>query len=151
MTRAMQTHTMSRKQFLFSLVGLGAGTLVLACGNDGETQPGVDANAGGMPDGAKPPVDAPPVDAAVADAPAQTGCAGTMAMIGTNHGHAIDVPASDVTAGVEKTYNIKGTSLHPHTVVVTAAMFAMLEAGQQVTATSSNDANHTHTVTLRCV
>jgi len=84
------------------------------------------------------------------DAPMTSTCATTNIMIATNHGHAGMVPAADVMAGVEKQYNIKGASAHPHTITVTAAMFAMLKAGSAVMVTSSNDAGHTHVVTITC-
>ena len=60
------------------------------------------------------------------------------------------VSMADVTAGVQKDYNIQGTSGHPHTVTVTAAMFAMLQQNLQVMVVSSVDAGHPHTVTIRC-
>ena len=137
------TMMLTRKQFLGSLVGLGAGALVIGCSDDGGSpEPTIDAP--------KAPGDAPS-DAPAHDAPPMNTCSSTTAQIGTNHGHSASVPATDVAAGVEKTYDIQGTSGHPHTVTITAAMFAMLKAGQTVTATSSNDAGHTHSVTVRCV
>lgn len=71
-------------------------------------------------------------------------------VISANHGHALNVPAADVTAGVAKTYSIKGTSGHDHTVTITAAQFAQLGAGRAVTVPSSNGAGHTHSVTVTC-
>lgn len=129
---------MNRKQFLRSLAGLGVGALAVGCSNS---------------DGSPEPVDAPP---AMPDAPmmnpeaGMTTCASTTTTIGTNHGHVGMVPAADVMAGVQKTYNIQGASGHPHTVTITAAMFTMLKAGTSVMATSSNDAGHTHAVTVMC-
>jgi hypothetical protein len=135
---------MTRSQFLSSLLGLGAGAFVVACSkSDGEPEPTVDAaTQQPMPDAATqpPPTDAPPA----------TVCSSTSATIGTNHGHTATVPGADVAAGVEKTYNIKGASPHPHTIVVTAAMFTMLKAGQSVMVTSSTDAGHAHDVTVTC-
>jgi hypothetical protein len=134
---------MTRHQFLRSLAGLGAGALVVACSkSDGEPEPGADAAP-------QPTPDAPPQQP-MPDAPPSGTCATTNASISANHGHVAAVPAADVAAGVEKTYDIQGTSAHPHTIKVTAAMFAMLEAGQTVTVTSSNDAAHTHNVTITC-
>jgi hypothetical protein len=71
--------------------------------------------------------------------------------IGTNHGHSLEVPAADVADGVEKTYNIQGTSQHPHMVTITAADFTTLAGGGTVQKTSTNDNGHTHSVTVTCV
>lgn len=77
---------------------------------------------------------------------------GTTATIGSNHGHAITVSMADVMAGVDKTYDITGTSAHMHSVTVTAANFASLmnnpDTSVMVTSTSGN--SHTHTVTILC-
>jgi hypothetical protein len=136
-----RTSTMTRSQFLRLFAGLGALTLV-ACKKSDEDSP-VDAPT--ATDAA--PVDSPSgtIDGGV-DAPAMA-CAGA---IGSNHGHSIVVSDADIAAGTEKTYNIKGGSAHPHTVVVTAAMFTMLQQKKPVTAESSEDADHTHTVTVSC-
>ena len=72
------------------------------------------------------------------------------ATIGSNHGHSIEVSAADANAGVEKTYPIQGTSMHPHTVTLTAADFATLRQTGTVTVMSSMDANHRHNVTVTC-
>lgn len=135
---------MTRKQFLRSLAGLSAGALVLGCKDGGgEPEPGIDAPP--------KPIDAPPqTPDASPDAPPMTTCNQTSTTIGTNHGHAVTVPGADVAAGVEKSYDIKGASGHPHTITITAAMFAMLKAGTPITVVSTNDANHTHSVTVSC-
>jgi hypothetical protein len=138
----------TRSQFLRLFAGAGAGALALstlgACDDAGDKAP--DAPPGNA--------DAPPADAPPIDSPPMTNCQqnGTMATIGTNHGHAFAmmVTKEDVIAGQEKTYDIQGVSQHPHTVTVTAAMFAMLQQNMQVTVTSSEDAGHTHVVTIRC-
>jgi hypothetical protein len=70
--------------------------------------------------------------------------------IAANHGHVLTVTAGDAAAGQLKTYSIKGTSAHDHTVTVSSAMFAMLNAGQTATTTSSNGAGHTHGITIVC-
>jgi hypothetical protein len=134
---------MTRSQFLSSLLGLGAGALVVACSkSDGEPEPSVDAPP------QQPMPDAPPQT--TPDAPPAQTCATTNATISANHGHAAMVPGADVAAGVQKTYNIQGASGHPHTIIVTAAMFTMLKAGQMVVIASSTDAGHTHSVTVGC-
>ncbi|MBL9023577.1 MAG: hypothetical protein JNL21_15385 [Myxococcales bacterium] len=75
------------------------------------------------------------------------------AEIATNHpmAHEMTVSAADVQAGVDKTYNIQGASMHPHTVTLTAADFTTLAGGGTVTKTSSSDAMHTHEVTVTCM
>ena len=79
-----------------------------------------------------------------------------MTAIATNHPtpHMITVPLADVMAGTDKTYMLTpggmGTMMHPHTLVVTAANFTALKTMGTVMVTSSNDANHTHVVTLTC-
>jgi hypothetical protein len=70
--------------------------------------------------------------------------------IGSNHGHELVVPLADVMAGVEATYDIQGTSMHPHSVTLTAEHFTMLQGGMQVMVDSSNDNGHTHAVTVSC-
>ena len=135
---------MTRQQFLRSFAGLGASVLAIACSkSDGSPEPNVDAPPE-TPDAPKPPDARPP------DAPPSGTCATTNAAISANHGHAATVPGADVAAGIEKTYNIKGGSPHPHTITVTPAMFAMMKAGSMVVVESSNDAGHTHNVTLTC-
>jgi hypothetical protein len=120
---------MTRKEFLRSIAGAGVGAAAVAavagCSDDGEG-----------------PADAPPPSCTMD---------GTSAEIANNHGHTMSVPKEDVVAGAEKTYQIQGTSGHPHTVVVTAAMFTMLQNNTRVMVTSSNDAGHTHVVTITCV
>lgn len=80
-------------------------------------------------------------------------CASIMTMIGTNHGHAFEMEVSpaDVSAGVEKTYDIQGASPHPHTLTLTVAHFATIAADGSVTVDSSNDNGHVHAVTVNCM
>lgn len=75
---------------------------------------------------------------------------GTTVQIGANHGHSLSVPAGDVSAGVEKTYDIQGTSDHPHAVTVTAAHFTELQANMSVVIASTSGGGHTHQVTVSC-
>ncbi len=120
--------TMTRKDFLRSVIGLGVGTAgiaaLAACGGDD--------GGGGTP-----------------DAPAAT-CTSVTAVIDTNHGHTITVPTADVTAGTNRTYMIQGTSPHPHSVTINASQFAMLAAGQTLNVESTSGGGHTHTVTVMC-
>ena len=136
---------MTRQEFLRSLAGLSAGAFVVACSkSDGSPEPSVDAKSVDAPTVTP---DAPPI---TPDAPPNSSCATTNSTISANHGHTATVPAADVMAGVDKMYNIKGASAHPHMITITAAQFAMLRAGTPVTVTSSNDAGHTHNVTVTC-
>ncbi len=146
---------MTRKQFFGSMAGLlGLAVLGGGCtksddeggggggGGGGEGEPGPDAGASQVPSdgGATHTPDAPPAMA----------CTTGTVSIGGNHGHTLMVSQSDVATGADKTYNIQGSSAHPHTVVVTAAMFATLKASRTVQATSSNNSNHTHSITVTC-
>lgn len=128
---------LSRKEFLRSIIGIGVGvagiSALAACGG-----------GGGDDGGDEPPVDGPP---------SNRNCQqnGASVAIGSNHGHTLmAVSKDDIAAGAMKTYNIQGSSAHPHSVTVTGAMFAMLQNNQTVTVTSSNDDSHTHTVTITC-
>jgi hypothetical protein len=111
---------LSRKEFLKLTVILGAGGLVMACGED--TAEGGNCTQNG----------------------AQAGT------ISSNHGHTATVPAADINANAPKTYSIQGTSNHNHTISLTAEQLAQLAQGQSVTVTSTTDASHAHTVTLVC-
>ncbi|HVK66418.1 MAG TPA: hypothetical protein VM694_18170 [Polyangium sp.] len=89
-----------------------------------------------------PPPEKAPEKAAV--------CARLVARIGRNHGHGFTIVAADVLAGVDKTYDLTGTSGHPHTVTVTAADFKKLGAGQIVRLASSREGGHIHRLFLEC-
>ena len=75
---------------------------------------------------------------------------GTNVTVGSNHGHSLFVSASDISAGVDKTYSIQGSSGHNHSVTITAAHFASLKNNSSVGIASSSGAAHTHTVTVSC-
>lgn len=124
--------TMTRKEFLRSLLGAGAGAVGVAviagCGGD-------DGGGGGMPDAPNVPLT----------------CASPNVVIGTNHGHMMIVSQTEVDAAAAKTYNIMGTSLHDHTVTISAAQFAMLKTGTMLSIESSTGSGHTHTITVACL
>ena len=119
--------TMTRKEFLGTMLGAAGAVVLAGCGGD---------------------------DNGGADGAIQRNCAtnGTTATIDANHGHTISVTASDVAAGVDKTYNIQGTSDHAHMVTVTAANFATLQsnANGSVMVVSTSGGAHTHSVTILC-
>jgi hypothetical protein len=138
----------TRLQFLRSLgaLGLAAVTapMLVACKKEDDPTPDAgnnnnpDASMGGSPD-AKPDSGMQPPT-----------CNTLTSSIGSNHGHVLTLPPADVTAGVEKTYNIQGSSNHPHTVKVTAQNFAMLKQTGTITLTSEPDNIHPHSVTITC-
>ena len=137
---------MTRLQFLRSLGALSLAAVTLpACKKD-DDDPTPDAGGNGQnPDANTATMDAP------GDAPLPQNCASTGATIANNHGHVITVTAAEANAGVDKTYQIQGTSLHPHTVTITAAQFTMLKSLGTITVTSSTDAMHSHSVTVTCM
>jgi hypothetical protein len=120
--------TLTRKEFLSSLIGLVAGAggaaVLAGCGGGGAAAP-----------------DAGPVSCTTQ---------GTGVLIETNHGHALSVSKDDVVAGVDRTYDITGSSAHPHAVTITAAMFKMLQGNTSVSVTSTSGGGHTHSVTVQC-
>lgn len=120
---------MTRRQFLGTAV---VGAAAAACGGGGD-------------DDSNPMPDAPMTAKSCTTN-------GTTATIGTNHGHTLTVSAADVTAGVDKTYNIMGTSDHAHMVTVTAANFTSLQNNPSgsVMLTSTSGGGHTHSVTILC-
>jgi hypothetical protein len=75
---------------------------------------------------------------------------GTSTSIGANHGHELTIPAADVDAGAEKTYNIQGSGGHNHTVTITAAQFTSLQNNEGVSVSSSSASSHAHTITVNC-
>ena len=74
----------------------------------------------------------------------------TAAAISANHGHTLAVPTADVTAATTKTYSIKGSSGHAHTVTISSTDFVMLSAGATITVTSSTAGGHSHVVKVIC-
>ncbi len=78
------------------------------------------------------------------DMGAPTSCSGDVivADVSQNHGHTLEIPVADIVAGVEKTYVTGGTTGHCHVVTLTAADFAMLQAGGEVRVVSCNNTEH---------
>lgn len=102
-------------------------------------------------DGGDPPVDAAPDADNTPDGATAVCVGGSMVSISNPADpHVLTIPEADITAGVEKEYDIQGTSPHNHTITVTAAHFTMLQQNMSVVVTSSNDAAHTHEVTISC-
>lgn len=116
---------MTRKNFVrttLAAVALGA------CGDDGTGGTGSGGSGGS--------------DAGECTTPSST--------ISANHGHTIKVTKEDVAAGVDKTYDISGSSPHSHTVVIPAAAFVQLRDGNPVSVDSTST-DHSHSVTVTCV
>ena len=147
---------MTRKQFLGSIAGLLGLATLAAC-----TQQEDDGDGGGGGGGGGGSGDIGP-DAGVSqshtdggathtpDAPPAMACTTATASIGGNHGHTLVVSQADLAAGVEKSYNIQGSSAHPHTVLVTSAMFTTLKSSRTLQTTSTSNSSHTHSVTVSC-
>jgi hypothetical protein len=70
--------------------------------------------------------------------------------ITNNHGHTLNIPVADFDAGQSKTYSIKGTSAHDHSVTLTADDFSSLKSGQKVTKESTSSSGHTHPMQMIC-
>jgi hypothetical protein len=117
--------TMTRKEFLRSVVGVGVGAAALAaCGDDGGSAT----------------VDAAPEE-----------CTTPTNQIGSNHGHMLTVTFAEVDAGAAKTYDITGTADHSHNLSISAAQMAQIKSGQTLNITSTSGSAHTHTVTIQCI
>lgn len=78
------------------------------------------------------------------------GCGAAGPEIVGNHGHELIIPAADLDSPTDKTYSIKGTSVHDHMVTLTVAQLGMLKAKTPVTVTST-ETIHTHSVTVTCI
>ncbi|MFD1095566.1 hypothetical protein [Salegentibacter chungangensis] len=77
---------------------------------------------------------------------------GTNASISSNHGHTLTVSKEDVDAAVEKTYDLSeaSTDQHIHQVTISAAQFNTLKSNNQITVTSTSQAQHNHNVIVSC-
>ncbi|MGH9258250.1 MAG: hypothetical protein ACRD3C_27125 [Vicinamibacterales bacterium] len=68
--------------------------------------------------------------------------------VSANHGHTATVTAAQITAANAISLNIQGSAAHPHTVEVSQADLRTLQNRQPVTKDSTNNNNHTHSVTF---
>ncbi len=78
-------------------------------------------------------------------------CERLVARIGRNHGHVFAIGVADVMSGKEKTYDLAGTSGHPHFVTVTGNDFERLRRGERVRLPSSKEGGHIHRLLLECM
>ncbi len=70
--------------------------------------------------------------------------------ITANHGHSLLVPATDFSATGDKTYDIRGTASHAHSMTLTEAQRTSIKGGTAVVVTSTVVASHSHDVTVAC-
>jgi len=164
--------TKNRREFLQSLLALGASAGLLpliACGDDGggdDTSTGDtgtgDTGGGDTGGGDTGTGDTGTGDTGTGDTGSGdtgsgdtgTGDGGAMCEsvnteISANHMHEAVIPAADVNAGAEMTYDIQGSSPHAHSITLTAADMTTLQGGGMVTVTSVGG-GHTHDVTVSC-
>lgn len=122
----MERRTLDRREFTLqsAMAILSAATITLS-------------GCGGGSDGGGSPAPGP--------TPGPSGATGT---ISGNHGHTATIDAARLTAGNAIQLDIRGGADHPHVVELTAAEVAQIGARQTVSKTSSNDAQHQHTVTF---
>ena len=134
--------SITRKQFLGSITGGTVTLLIQACGGGGSSgASGTSTAAGGGGYGNPMPASA---------------CGSSGAEISGNHGHVLTVPTADLSSSTAKTYSIMGSATHDHSVTLTAAELAQLQAGGTVMVTSSvTDAPgygaHSHSLTVTCM
>jgi hypothetical protein len=117
----------SRKDFLKMGAATGAtvSLVLIGCGGDDDDYGG----SGGSGGGSSSPCSADIV---------------------ANHGHVLSIPAADLDATTDKTYDIQGSAPHTHSVTFTAAQMAELKGGASVTVTSSVESSHSHDVSVTC-
>lgn len=142
------------------LCGVGAMALFLsACG--GSDSPGMPATIPAPPPPAPtptptptppppglPPAGAPPPPMPSPPPPAGLSC-GAVAISG-NHGHTLVVPEADLDSTTNKSYNIRGSADHNHTVVLTPAQLQLIKAKTAALVNSSTEQFHFHEVTVNC-
>ncbi|NJW51539.1 hypothetical protein [Salinimicrobium oceani] len=77
---------------------------------------------------------------------------GTLSSVASSagHSHSLTISKEDVAAGVEKTYDLSLVSGHVHQVTISAAQFSTLKANNSVSATSTSDSGHTHSISVSC-
>jgi len=80
---------------------------------------------------------------------------GMSVSIANNHGHSITVSKADIAAGTEKTYTIKGSSVHYQYITLYPDDFNLLKNNSSITVTSSayeggTEVMHWHSVRVFC-
>ena len=73
-----------------------------------------------------------------------------LASVSSNHGHQADLSTADLTRTMV-TLDIQGSSSHPHTVDLSMADLQVISAGTRASASSTNDAGHSHGVSFELI
>ncbi len=73
-----------------------------------------------------------------------------IARVGKNHGHDFAVSFADVSAGLEKTYQLGGSSGHRHAVTLSAEDMKRLLKGEILRTNSTKGLSHVHRLVVRC-
>ena len=116
---------LDRKEFLTGIAGVTVTLIVTACGGgDSQGTPAGEGDGNCMDD----------IDIAIT----------------SNHGHALQVPFADVDSGQSKTYSIKGTADHDHSITLTTADFSDLKNSKKVIKESTNNSGHSHPMQIIC-
>lgn len=110
---------------LLATAATAAATVISACGGDDDA----------------PAIDAPPANCLAN---------GTRTVISNNHGHALTVPAADIAAGNQHSYDITGSADHSHSVSISADQMTTLAGNGPVQVTSSVGGGHTHMIDIFC-
>lgn len=87
----------------------------------------------------------------VRDASAQTGGGDLQSVVSNNHGHAFVMTATEFFANGPRRYDIRGTSTHPHTLIITQEILDTLDQTRVVDVVTTIDASHAHSVRLKLV
>lgn len=120
--------SMTRKGFLGAATGGTVMLILQACGGGGG---GYSSGGMGGPQGGM--------------------CGSSGTAISGNHGHVLDIAATDLDSTVDMSYSIQGTADHTHTVMLTVAQLQTLKGGGTVTVTSTTTLSHSHTLTVSCM
>ena len=158
-------HTLSRKEFLALTVAAGAALVAEACGDDTGsggagatgTSSGTPTTTSGSPTSTTVTGSGTSVSGSSSTHAASSGAGNlcstdVVAEISCPHAqpHELTVPIADITAGTDKTYDIKGQANHSHMVTITAADFATLASGGTVYKFVEAGNNQDHCVTISC-
>ena len=116
---------LDRKAFLTGIAGVTVTLFVTGCGGDGSDGGSTGGGDGNCTDD---------IDVAIT----------------SNHGHSFTVLNADFDSGQSKTYSIRGTADHDHSLTLTAQDFTDLKAGKKITKESTNSGGHSHPMQIVC-
>jgi hypothetical protein len=150
-------------------MGVALASLPLSSCGGSPAQPAPTSNAGGKSAGASPPAPSiavppaaeptgvpdqspglDPVPGPADAAQSKPVLSRVIAKVGRNHGHVFSVTFADVSAGVARTYDLTGSSGHPHAVTLSAEDMKALLDGQIVRMQSTRVGGHAHRLLVRC-